>query len=232
MMPADVKELFSSYQWEAKDFFNENTAIATDFVALTGLPANSRVLDLGCGSGSLCVELALLGHDVVGYDIHTQPAKDRMKARSTQYELIERDMRLLASQDEFDVVVNWDVSGIGSFLDLADTTEMMRKIYKALKPGGMFLLETYNLEYIQEHPARVEGLIYDVESGLCNTTIRLESGDQAPKVFELALSLFSAGDCQQMLRAAGFRLTGTWGSLQKTDFSKESRMLVVLAEKL
>jgi len=68
------------------------------------VPAGSRVLDAGCGTGRVAIRLAELGYDCVGVDLD---ASMLAVARQAAPELtwIEADLATLVLEDTFDLVV-------------------------------------------------------------------------------------------------------------------------------
>lgn len=102
----------------------------------------ARVLDFGCSNSPLSLEMAALGHKVVGADLrpygYTHP----------NFELIQGDfLRLPASAGSFDVVVavsaveHVGLDGIyGGPAHESGDRVVVRKFLDVLKPGGALLL--------------------------------------------------------------------------------------------
>ncbi len=124
-------------------------------------------------------------------------------------------------RQEFAAIVNWDISGIGLLPSDEDNINIVKRVYDALLPGGRFLVETYNVEYIQDNPGRVEGLIFHAETNRCVPT---RSG--APSI-----RLFSKNEWQTLVEGIGFAFLGAWGDLDGYDFDTGSRILVFLCAK-
>lgn len=135
----------------------------------------ARVLDLGCGSGWLALELARNGCHVDAYDLspnalalarkmlEENPYKEGFG--SITYHL--QDVSVIdLGVEKYDAVSGWS-----AFHHMPDVPEFLDNVYKALKPGGFvatmddmprgrleqffeyffeFILPTYNLTYFQK----------------------------------------------------------------------------------
>lgn len=95
---------------------------------------NIRILDAGCGTGRL---MQLLGSDysVRGFDISAN-AINYGKKRGLS-DIWQQDINNLEERDEYDIIVSLDV--ICSF-GVEDDELILEKFNKALKPGGLILL--------------------------------------------------------------------------------------------
>ena len=58
----------------------ETSPYAQEFLALAGVRPGERVLDMGCGSGTLAVPLALAGHDVIAADFSQRMLDELQRA--------------------------------------------------------------------------------------------------------------------------------------------------------
>lgn len=111
------------------------------FVSDLGMPvlgwlnpkANERILDLGCGDGSLMAKLAVLGCSVVG--VGSSPEfVNRVKAQALEAHFM--DGERLQFEQEFDAVfsnaaLHW----------MRQPSAVIRGVWKALIPGGRFVGE-------------------------------------------------------------------------------------------
>ena len=95
--------------------------------------AGQRILDLGCGDGVLTEKLAATGASVVGLD--PSPGMVR-KAKARGLEVRLEAAEALNDQEAFDAVfsnaaLHW----------VKDHPQVLKRVYRALKPGGRFVGE-------------------------------------------------------------------------------------------
>ncbi len=114
---------------------------------LAGDPARKRVLDVGCGPGLYCHELARHGHEAIGFDF--APAslayardiaeREELDCRFLEADLTRIDDAFLAEIGPVDVVTFW----FGEFHSFQEETarRFLARLAGALSPGGLFVLE-------------------------------------------------------------------------------------------
>ena len=103
------------------------------------LRPGDRVLEIGCGIGTVCHELAQTGYDVIGTDISRQ-AIEYGQAKYTGLRLEAQPAEALPYPDgSFDAVLSFDLFEHIARIDL-HVTEVLR----LLKPGGHYLFQTPN----------------------------------------------------------------------------------------
>lgn len=123
-------------QWDA-DTYGRHAgfvpALGRPVLALLAPQAGERILDLGCGDGTLSLEIAAAGARVVGVD--SAPAMvERARRRGIDAHLA--DGEHLAFDAEFDAVfsnaaLHW----------MRDADGVLAGVARALKPGGRFVGE-------------------------------------------------------------------------------------------
>lgn len=102
---------------------------------------NAKCLDLGCGSGRLLRALRGTGYsDVHGVDFGPQ-ATDL--ARKAGFQVTQADLRkyLMESREHFDLITAFDVI---EHFGKDEAIDVLQLIWKRLKPGGIFILQTPN----------------------------------------------------------------------------------------
>ena len=128
-----------------------NTAQEAEFVVnALGLNSGDRVLDLCCGQGRHAVLLAERGLAVTGQDHTTEYLHDaRAAARAYGVDLclVNSDMREIPFEGHFDAVINM-FSSFGNFESQEDDRRVLAAISKALKPGGRWLMDLLNREWV------------------------------------------------------------------------------------
>lgn len=103
------------------------------------------ILDLGCGPGLYCELLAEQGHHVTGVDFSRRSieyAKNEAVAKCLDIEYLYQNYLDLTFENRFDLVMmiyfDFDV------LNPAEREMLLKNVFQALKPGGIFIFDTLN----------------------------------------------------------------------------------------
>jgi SAM-dependent methyltransferase len=108
-----------------------------------------RILDLACGAGQHAVELAARGYDVVGFDLSQSQldwAGGLAQERGQRLQFTYGDMRDLVYSEAFDAIYSWNTSF--GFFEEDKNVEVAQRIFRALRPGGRFLLDVINRDFV------------------------------------------------------------------------------------
>jgi SAM-dependent methyltransferase len=115
---------------------------------------DERILDLACGSGRHAIELRRRGFSVVGVDISPELieiARGEAAVEGLDVEFVLADLRELAYEDEFDLVLNLNDGAIGYLESDEENLRAFATIARALQPGGRNLVQLPNVLYAREH---------------------------------------------------------------------------------
>lgn len=136
-VPVPLRPSLSSQRWDAADY-----AANAHFVPELGQPvldllqpqSSERILDLGCGDGTLTKNLVALGAQVVGID-----SSPDMIAAALQRGLDARimDARALVFENEFDAVFS---NAVLHWIN-DDPDAPIKGAFRALRAGGRFVGE-------------------------------------------------------------------------------------------
>ena len=99
------------------------------------VPPGARVLDAGCGTGRVAVELARRGYDVVGVDDDASMLE--VARRSSAVRWHEADLSVLELGERFDLVVA--AGNVVVFLAEGTEQEVLRRLAAHLRPGGLLV---------------------------------------------------------------------------------------------
>ncbi|HVE13274.1 MAG TPA: class I SAM-dependent methyltransferase, partial [Elusimicrobiota bacterium] len=117
------------------------------------LPRGAKVLDVACGEGRHVLALARRGAGVTGLDFsapYLAAARRRARAEGLRARFVRGDMRRIPFRGEFDAVLNlW--TSFGYFPDPADDLRAARAMLRALKPGGLLVLELIDAAWLRRH---------------------------------------------------------------------------------
>jgi SAM-dependent methyltransferase len=150
MMKQWYEELFENYglQYD-KENFTRGTAGECDFIEQEiGFDKETKILDLGCGTGRHLIELAERGYkNLTGIDLSDNlldRAREKIKEKRLQVGFQRHDARNLPFHEEFDLVI---MICEGAF-PLMETDEMnyliLENAAKGLKNKGKFIFTTLN----------------------------------------------------------------------------------------
>lgn len=228
------------------DSFNPHGADGDFYLSLARSPC--RILDLGCGTGSLALRLADLGHTVTGLD----PAPGmlevaRAKDTASRMRWIAGDARDFALGETFDLII---MTGhvFQVFLDDVETLAVLCSARRHLAEGGRLVLESRNSParaweswteegtrertdvsgvgpvevYYQVRQAWEDFVRFDAVFTL------LDSGER--RISESTLRFPGQGIIAQLLEAAGFSLVEWLGDWDGTPLAPQSPEIIVIAE--
>jgi 2-polyprenyl-3-methyl-5-hydroxy-6-metoxy-1,4-benzoquinol methylase len=144
----------SHYDWDGKTWNRNFTELRTRDLALTALGDVSlkKILDVGCGDGTYSYVLAKLGAITSGQDWNVtkiQAANERIYGNSNELkgEFICADAKHLKfDSNSFDAVFSADFF---EHIDLITKRQVIAEIYRVLKPGGILVIKTPNLDYLK-----------------------------------------------------------------------------------
>ncbi len=173
----------------------DEVARVLDGIDLTG----AEVLDIGCGSGGITVDLVRRHHAgrVVGIDVET-PVCDHARRRVDAAGLSDRvEIRLVEpgplpfADGSFDVVFSKD-----SIVHIADKETMCRDVFRTLRPGGWFVASDWLIAHDGE-PSPEMAVYIAAEA--------LDFGMASPARYERALAAAGFVDVELRNRNAWYR---------------------------
>ena len=188
------------------DFIEESLAVAKGGV----------VLDLACGAGHHATELAGRGYGVVGFDLsfpQLAVAGELAQERSQKINFLQGDMREMAFEEMFDGIFCWNTS-FGYFEDEKNVA-VAQRVFKALRPGGNFLLDVVNRDFVVAHqPSQVwfEGdscvCMDDMSVDFITSRLRVKRtmmlDDGRTRECAFSIRIYSLHELGKMLHEIGF----------------------------
>ena len=112
-------------------------------------PGGRKALEVGCGGGFLCEEIARMGFDVTGVDpseplLHVALRHARASGLDVRYERAAGES-LPYPDKSYDVVFCCDV-----LEHVRDLPQVIAEVSRVLKPGGMFVYDTLNRTWLSK----------------------------------------------------------------------------------
>jgi SAM-dependent methyltransferase len=162
--------------------FTKGTVQEIDFlVEELDLPVGARVLDVGCGPGRHCHELARRGFEVVGVDISsafvkvaTERASDLPGATFVRADARDLPFDHPTLAPGFDAVVCLCQGAFGLMTVDGDDRRVLDGIRRALRPGGRFALSAFSAYFsVRYH----EAADFDADRGLSHEKTTVKSPD-------------------------------------------------------
>ena len=114
--------------------------------------AGSRVLDVGCGTGTLSLALVEAGYEVTGLDLSEDMlvvASEKVSTSGVRVDFIHRDMRELDGLSGFDCVLI-AVDSLNYLETEIDIKQTFAGCYSALNEGGALIFDVHTPEKMTE----------------------------------------------------------------------------------
>jgi ubiquinone/menaquinone biosynthesis C-methylase UbiE len=143
---SDIATAYDRFRGEARSL---NDEYIRDIVSLAGIKPGTRVLDIGCGPGSICLPLASeLGVDVTGLE----PNSDMLKAAVNKDKagivkwIIGQAEELDFPDNSFEAVIM-----IFSLHHFSDRPRAFSEATRVLVPGGRLVIRTCSHAHIRRY---------------------------------------------------------------------------------
>lgn len=222
----------------------ESSREVSSVIRMLQLEEGQRVLDLACGFGRHSVLLAQKGFNVTGYDLSDsflKKAKEIADSLLVGLDLKQGDMREIPYHEEFDAVINM-FTAFGFFDREDEDLEVLKGVYKALKPGGQFLMDVINREFalsdlihrrwINENSSYLlEERFFDYFNSRLDLTNRLILANGEVKEANYSIRLYTLTEMLEMFNKAKLVLTDVYGNFDGELYSAKSPRMILAASK-
>ena len=215
----------------------ERTARAVDFiVAECRLQAGQRVLDVCAGTGRHSIELERRGIRARGVELnpdYVALADEQALSAGVNPSITVGDVRTAEFGADFDAaILMWH--SFGYFSD-SENVALLEKIRNALRPGGHFVLEVMNRDFLLRHfEARAERVVegvsvveareFDMLTSRMKSVITRREG---PAIVTRSTDwrLYSLHELSALGRMAGLDLIASYGDLDGKPADIETRLM-------
>jgi len=227
-------------------FSEEVTTRETEFIeSALALHAGSKLLDLACGFGRHAIGMAKRGYEVTGLDFNASYlaiAEAVAQESGLRVTWQQGDMRTLPFEAEFDAAYSYFTS-FGYFGD-DENEKVIEGVARSIRPGGRFLIDLINRDWILTHPAhriwnqREDGSLLMEETSFDLTGSRViakqihltpDGAKRLEKSYQVRA--YTCAELSSMLHRHGLETREVWGGIDRSAYSTDSRRLVLLAER-
>ncbi len=210
-----------------------------------GVERGGAVLDLACGTGRHAVELATRGYEVVGFDLSLamlSRAGDEAQDRGVKLNFLQGDMREMSFEEQFDGIFCWNTSF--GYFEEEKNAQVVQKVHRALKTGGMFLLDVINRDFlVRQSPSLCwfegDGCVCmdDMQVDFITSRMKVKRtmmlDDGRTREVEYSIRTYGLHELGKILHDSGFKVCEVSGRLATPGvfFGNESPRTIILAEK-
>ncbi len=201
--------------------------------------AAAKVLDLACGRGRYSRYLAGKGYEVCGLDLSPQSIAHARQFERDNLSFFVHDMREPFRTDAFDYIFSFFTS-FGYFDTETEDLATLKNVRLGLKPGGMFVLDFFNSEYVRQQltgpeQKTIDGITFGLHKRIAGNkvvkTIRFRSREGQDYYFEERVRLMELEDFQRLFAAAGLHIVKTYGDYQLQPFDPENSPRLIVEAK-
>lgn len=218
------------------------------FLAFVNKRPNSRVLDLGCGTGRMTLAVAAAGHSVVGIDPNPDSlAAARLKRGAEAVTWVEGTSAAILESESFDVAI-MTAHVAQAINDDGDWSRTLADIHRALVPGSSLVFDSRDpaarawehwtpaqtqCEHILPDGSTVEAWVESAEEcdGLVTLTERRLCNGSAEETETSVLAFRTEDQLRQDLERAGFTVDRIHGGWAGEDVGSGQGELIVIARK-
>ncbi len=158
----------------------------------TFLPETTLLLDMGCGTGSLCVELANLGYDVTGVDVSPEMLSEAVaKTSQTEHNILYlcQDMREIDLYGTMDTVL-CTLDTLNHITEEADLDKTFAKLSNFVADDGLFIFDI-NTIYKHMHVLSNNTFVFENEEVYC---VWQNAYEEESEIVEISLDFFEYED--------------------------------------
>ena len=204
-----------------------------------------KVLDAGCGSGRHVFAWAEHGFDAHGFDLSKNSIflanKNAEGIINASFSVL--DLRKLKdnieSQGKYDIVTNLFTT-FGYFPNENDHLDVVEGFSKALKNGGILVLDYINTEYSKKRMVNSESQIKDriefhikrkFENGFFKKSISYTKPNGSTELHTELVKAWDSDELSELLYSVGLQVKIIKGDYDFSEYHNDSPRMILIAEK-
>jgi SAM-dependent methyltransferase len=211
------------------------------------LQPGERVMDCPCGYGRHSIALLEKGIQAVGYDInsvHLNKAIETAAAKNLPHDFRKKNMLEIDDENTYDGIINMFYS-FGFFDTDEENFQVLKNFYKALKPGGQFLMHTdVNLprileggyKFVEERDLHSKNSLkiideYIPETKRINGKWIINANGGPAIIKDYSVRVYSKEEFESLCFEAGFRVVKAYSDWEGNAYSEKSEDMIIVATK-
>ena len=144
--------------------------------------SNKKLLDIGCGTGTMASLLLKEGYEVSGIDLSEEMltiANERLQQQGYQVPLFAMSMAELEGFENIDVAII-PIDSVNYVTEEAEVVETFKHVYQSLREGGQLLFDVHSLSYIENY---LDGSPFTYDDGEITYIWHTEEGEYEHSVY-------------------------------------------------
>jgi SAM-dependent methyltransferase len=201
----------------------------------------SKMIDVGCGAGRHCFQLAKHGYQVTGIDLSFYSILQAKKYQMPNLRFLQHDMRKSYGFHYCDYVFNFFTS-FGYFKDREEHQEVIANMANALKPGGKLIMDYLNVYRAAttlkaSEIIEIDGIEYQINRWVTKShfykQINIRDNIQGSgQEYVEQVARFSLNDFKKIFSSVGLQIEQVYGDYQLNKYDRmESPRLIMIAGK-
>lgn len=222
-----------------------------DEIVLENYGKRGILLDLACGTGTLCECMAEKGYDVIGTDISQEMlsmALDKKYDSGLDIQYLCQDMRKLDMYGTIDTTV-CTLDSLNHLSSVEDILQTFKRVSLFCEPEGLFVFDV-NTPYKQKNVLGDNTFVFENEEVYCVWQNFLNDDNSVEiqlDLFERAISesdnyfRYSEGFCEisveiekikEMLKECNFEILGIYDGYENKQLCEQSERAVFVCKKI